>query len=670
MKKILKHIICFTLAISTFLSIVSCKNTDDSANSNRPVIDVGGNTGVESGPTTHIIDVKDSQTPFFRNAQTEYTIVYAGDTYEKENVTAIAEMKTLIYQSTSYKMEAKSDTAERRQNKIISVGLTEQAKSQSEIIAKYNSTDFNGDGYMIETVGDSVYILGKTSRGNLYGVYEFLEHQFDFDTISDDIYLLKENVIDMNLKEFHVLDIPDFMYRTPQLNLCDTQFRNRIRVTDNTSMFNNVEGNSFAHNVFEVVPKATYMESHPNWYSADGEQLCLSARGNEEEADLLATTFAEELIRRLEIDPKTDFVSFSPEDGGTHCNCPGCTKEYPLYGNDNTGAFAQLIVFSNKIAKIIKEWNQANCPEREIRLFVYHYGKTLNPPVKMDANKKPIADENGNYLPYTHEKYGDLILDDNIAVIYCGFRRSFYGFDQEKNEDYFEQLKRLETVMTNKQFYFWIYSACFKNYMIPHYTLASRQSHYQGLKAIGGDVLYDQAQYDNGATTGFGTMNYYVTAKLAWDVNADVAALQTKFMKNYFQEAYEPMNNLWVNYSAYMSYLAAEYGAISNHNNSTNFTATKYWPLSKIDEFLGYIEEAYASIAPLKNTEPERYEMLYKHILRESIQFRYLRIKLYLSYYDFEILNEKKKEFINDCRLVGITKAAEHIAIDDVWSLI
>lgn len=672
MKRI-KSIISLILLCCILFSLVACKKDDEQEQYDATVIQ--GNN-VKLATTIHNINVSDGNNVLFSNGISDYIIVYDAENYSGLNVTAVSELKTLILESTGYRMTIKSDDEETRTNKIISIGLTQQAQKQTELMELYNKTDFNGDGYIIETIGDSVYMLGKSYRGNLNSVYEFLEHQFDFDAISDDVYTLKKNVVNMNLKNFNVLDIPDFKYRTPQLNTADSQFLQRIRAVINDTMFNRVDGNYFVHNVMEILPKAKYQNEHPEWYSLDGEQLCFTARGDEQSAILMSETLAQELIDRLAQDTSVDYVSISPEDGTAHCKCSACTKDVELFGYDRTAYFANLIPFANRVARKLKEWNETTCPERNITLFVYSYGMERMPPVKMDENKNPIADENGNFMPYSD----DLVLDDNIAVVLCGFNNAFYGPGQDsyssdetagelitfKGD---EEVKRCLAVMKNKQFYFWTYSACFKNYLIPHYSIASRQAYYKYLKNIGGEIIYDQCQFNNGATTGFGTMNYYVSSKLMWDVNENVGELETKFLKNYFQEAYEPMNALWTNYSAYMYYLAEEYGALSSHNASVNFVETKYWPLGKLNELLGYIDQALEEIEPLKNTEPERYQMLYKHIIRESIQFRYLKIRLYRDIVDTSVIEQQQEEFINDCRLVGITRANELTLIDQVWSL-
>lgn len=671
MRKIQK-MVCAVLSLCLIFTVGSCGVGDQEKHDATFVY----NANAKLTNTTHKIDVKEGNNVLFSGGKSDYTIVYDADEYTGLNVSAVAEMKTLILESTGFRMAVKSDDDEVGSSKIISVGLTKQAQRQSKLMQTYNKTDFNGDGYLIQTIDDSVYMLGKTARGNLNSVYEFLEHQFDFDAISDDVYTLKKNVVNMNLKKFDVLDIPDFQYRTPQLNTADSQFLQRIRAVINDTMFNRVDGNYFVHNVMEILPKEKYQGEHPEWYSTDGEQLCFMARGDEESAKLMSDTLAQELIDRLAKDPSVDYVSISPEDGSGHCKCAACTKDVELFGYDRTAYFANLIPFANRVARKLKVWNQTTCPERDITLFVYSYGMERMPPVKMDANKKPIEDSNGNFMPYSD----DLLLDDNIAVVLCGFNNAFYGPGQE---DYAstgaaddlitfqgdEEVKRCLAVMKNKQFYFWTYSACFKNYLIPHYSIASRQAYYKYLKNIGGEILYDQCQFNNGATTGFGTMNYYVSAKLMWDVNEDVGALETKFLKNYFQDAYEAMNTLWTNYSAYMYYLAEEYGALSQHNSSVNYANKKCWPLGKINEFLGYIDDALEAIEPLKNSNPEKYQMLYKHIIRESIQFRYLKINLYSDIVDMSVLEEQKTDFLNDCRLVGITRANELTLIDEVWSL-
>lgn len=69
------------------------------------------------------------------------------------------------------------------------------------------------DGYQIITQDSSIFILGKTTRGKLFGAYELLTRLFEYERFTPDTYVINKNVKNLKLETFDILDNPDIDIR-------------------------------------------------------------------------------------------------------------------------------------------------------------------------------------------------------------------------------------------------------------------------------------------------------------------------------------------------------------------------------------------------------------------------------------------------------------------------
>lgn len=615
--------------------------------------------------TLHVYDVKDSTYDLIEDRKSEYTIVYP-HLCGGELTDAVVELQNLIAESTGIRLPAIADNAYSGKGKILSVGATIFAKAEESVSSLMASYTLTSQGYIIKTVGDSVYMLGETELASLYASYEFLKWQFGIEFYSATVYSIDKNVVNRKLKDFNVVDVPDFENRST----CNLESINaRLRCTHYSSKFNEADGNSFAHNYFNLVNPSIYNDAnkpefyHPEWFA--GTQLCLTAGGNEESKNELVNVVAESMIDRLEAQPDRDWISFSCNDGGEWCRCAACTRDNNLYDQKlSVNAFAVQTRFINLVADKVKVWNQAECPERDITIFVYAYGGPRVAPVKMDENKVPIKDENGNYIPYSD----DLILRDNVGVVWCGLGEGMVNIDDSHYDKDKEDIKRLKACMANPKIYFWTYSAFFQDYFLPNNTTITRQELYQFLKSYDGVAIFDMAQYNNGSTTDFGALKAYISAKLAWNCQLDVPTLVRNFFTYYYGEASKVMYEYYEDYQIYMSYLLGAKGYTGSANSAAIFRSSEYFPYEVICSFITKIDSAYKEIDDLKVGNPARYEELYKRILKESLSWRYLEMVLYPDCFTLSKLIEMQEQFRQDAYTCGISENREYGSVDTMFA--
>jgi hypothetical protein len=179
--------------------------------------------------------------------------------------------------------------------------------------------------------------------------------------------------------------------------------------------------------------------------------------------------------------------------------------------------------------------------------------------------------------------------------------------------------------------------------------------------------VLSQGQFNQGyGTTSFASFREYLNAELRWDCNQNYLDLEERYFNGYFKEAQEPMRRYFNELTAHMTYLQATYSSFSG-KSSFNPVHENYWPQRTLDQWLGYIDEAFAAIEPLKETNPVRYANLYKNVLQESIFLRLAKLTLYSGTYSSDALYQERVSLKNDCSELNITRTSEQAYIDAVW---
>ena len=162
MRKILFEILACMLVISTLFMQTGCGKKNDTPESEKPSASDKGGESERSEKMT-----------IFKNNTTEYTIIYPDKVKEAEK-NAADNISKYVYKVSGVKIPVKQSrfVVYDKNAKIISVGNT-SALEKSGVSADYSA--LKGDGFIIKSVGNGIFINGSTARGTLYGAYEFIE---------------------------------------------------------------------------------------------------------------------------------------------------------------------------------------------------------------------------------------------------------------------------------------------------------------------------------------------------------------------------------------------------------------------------------------------------------------------------------------------------------------
>lgn len=262
----------------------------------------------------------------------------------------------------------------------ISVG-----KTNREPEGTIESGELGTDGFIIQIIGNRLFLRGGSDRGTLYAVYEFLEKYLDCRFFAEnaeripkkEAFSLNE-LCDKQSSPFecrNVLWKPFFGEQISVKRRINEKSGERILTEEWGGGISYVGG--FVHTFERLVDFETYWEKHPEYYSMgeDGErnkyQLCLS------NPEVLAVVI-ERVRTLLRENPDAAIVSISQNDGGNPCLCEHCRK---IYEEENGAYSGAVIRFVNAVARAIRE----EYPDVKLDTLAYQYTRDV-PKTKPEDN--------------------------------------------------------------------------------------------------------------------------------------------------------------------------------------------------------------------------------------------------------------------------------------------
>ena len=607
---------------------------------------------------THIFNVAESQIDFIKDGKTDYKIVMPQMPSEFE-LTAIDELLYFFEIATDISLELVSDieVAYTADSKYISVGDTEYAKAAG-VTADYDV--LKTGGFRIVTKGQSVILLGASGRGTLYAVYEFLTQNFNYEFYADNAICIDKDVKNLKLKNFDITDVPDYEYALTTYGFIRHKAvsTNRYRMVTDSSLMIPV-GRNMYHNSFDWLPKETWEEEHPNWYSTDGTQLCYTARGDEAEYNAMMEAATEKAKALLS---DTNYLNYSiltltQQDGSGWCDCKTCVDTTNMYNGSKAAA---VIHFMNELRENIDEWFEGEGKEyaRDLKLLFFGYHQTNQPPTVWDKTEKV-------YKPVD----STVVCAPGVGVYFAeangDYTQSFY----EKNNLYIAE-NMMGYGALAKDIFFWSYQVNFSYYLTPYNSFDGMQAIYQYGKKCNATLLFDQGQYNEpGRPTAWCTLKAYLASKLAWDVNADFDQLIDNFFEGYFGPAANEMKKMFDSFRVRSVYNETYNGYGGLKSIMTDVLQVKYWPEALMRDGLQYTDNALGALEELKASDPDKYAAYSANIRLERLSPLYIMIQLYNSKITDAQTMQYKRMFYEDAQEMGITKTGEKTFIRDMYTL-
>ena len=498
-----------------------------------------------------------------------------------------------------------------------------------------NSYALLGDsGVVIQTRDNVVYMTGATGKGTIYSVYEYMNRAFGYEFYASDETFIGDGT-DANWLKF------DYVYRPSVANPCmmagelnadeDLYYKYRFQNYYQTWMAKNSDV-YYAHTYFKILPKTEYQGEHSDWYSPDGQNLCLTRD------PAMIDEFVERCKEVIEADDTHTYFMLGQEDNFGFCNCSSCTQRIEELGGFSS---AVMMEFTNEVVRRMNAWLEETYPERNVTFVTFAYNHTKTAPVTYDEGTK-------KYIPVSETVIAEKNLSVQYVINMCDYYKPY-----ETDSSIVAALDGWSAVSDNITI--WEYSTNFNNYFDCFDNWNSMAENIRLLESHGVDYIVEQAAY-NTCTTAFSEMRLYVWSKLMWDSALDTADLVDDFLFSYYKEAAEDVEKYYDAMYAHVDKLVLENG-ITVRSGGDECMNRKNWPYMKLKELKGYLTDAYASIEPLKASNLLRYNQLYDRIAKQALWVDYYIYTYYPIY--LEDADEFYREWKEAALGYGVTMTQE-----------
>ena len=393
------------------------------------------------------------------------------------------------------------------------------------------------------------------------------------------------------------------------------------------------------HNDLDLLLPDVYKGEHPKWFSSGGD-LCFTAQGDANEykamVDEVAFRFFEAIMghrRGTGINRADEYDRFilplTLEDGIQACPCDKCKELTEQYGQMSS----TLILFINDVAdklfgpEGILEQERIKCENDPNYYFVFEpestecklryedyykdsyvitffaYGYVADPPC--------VQDENGDWVGVAPEIY----LKDRIVP--------WLAYQQEPWEDWYSDnyyKQRFKNriggwaELCSQGFNYYEYITTFSNNTLnPDGTFQGMTPEYYNFLASEGCLnLFADSHWGTTYNTyppAFGTLHLYLRRQMAWNSSIDYDTLIDNYFTIMFGDAKDTMYQLYLNQR---DHAAHNWNCDDMYRSDTS--KAEYWSYQVAVEWEEYINQARKDIEPLKETDPELYEIYSGHI--------------------------------------------------------
>lgn len=576
------------------------------------------------------------------NGSTEYKLLIPETPLDMESYAA-GEFQTFFYEATGLGIDiVKENESLNTNGKYISLGNTNLA-DESKVTLK---ADANSQAFKIQTVNDSIIILGKTSFGTLWGAYELLTQLFNYEYFATETYVIDRNVTEVPLYKFNFFDQPDIEQRigTNGQTYSNVTVGRRLRYIQMSNVF--VMG-KWAHCSFDYLGGSAD-KIDERYLGNTKKQLCFTTHGDPKAYEDMLNDVYEAMIQNIINDGNDEKMNimFGVQDHpNTVCTCSSCEDAKNYYGTDS----ASVIIFCNKLHRKLKAYLAENNIDRELNLIFFAYCDYEPAPVKKNSK--------GEWEPIRPEVKCDPGVYVQIASINANWQ---VPLTHEKNNSTSEIFKQWSAL--SDRVLVWGYHANYSDFLSPFDHFNAMQANYEMFKEYNVQNLFDQGKHKS-IGSGFIILREYLAAKLGWNVNANVKELTKNFFEAYFGAASDIMLKYYDEFRTIMAYndLTA-YAGVYN----ANLASKNFWPQPTVFKFLDYFDEAYAALEELKEISYEEYARCYMHVLRESISIRYVYLQTYADKLSADYQTQVQ-QFIADCEATGVTYATESVLVKDMF---
>lgn len=448
------------------------------------------------------------------NGQSSYRIVVAKDASASTKHGA-RELQMFLAEMTGVKLPIVSDRQPQAVKEII-LGDNAHLKTLKTPI---DFAALGNEGYVIRTVGDNLVIAGGQLRGNLYGVYGFLEDHLGCRWFAPGVSRIPKSPR-LAIDAINDRQIPALEYREPFTFECfDGDWCARNRMNSSSGRLDAKHGGKvkfgdgfFCHTFARLVPPEKYFEEHPEYFSmVKGQRV--SGDGIAQHSQLCCTNpdviriCTEGIREAMKAQPEATVFSVSQNDWDNHCECPNCQK---LAEREDT-QMAPVLHLVNSVAEAVEK----EFPDKIVETLAYQW--TRKPPKNMQPRPNVVI---------------------RLCSIECCFSHSLEKCDSPMNRAFLADVKAWSNVAS--RLWVWDYVTDFSHYMLPFPNQRVRGPNIRFFVEHNVKGIFEQDTYDT-ADSELAALGGYITAKLLWNPNYDADHAMGEFLGGFYGNASAPI---------------------------------------------------------------------------------------------------------------------------------
>ena len=586
---------------------------------------------------------------------TEYVILLPSESSSNEYLAA-QELSTIIYDATGAKLEIvyEGEFSIDDNTPLVSIGNTQLAKTGN---VRTDDTDLLRSGYFVKTVGNRLFIMSDGNGiGLVYAVYDLCEDAVGYRYYAaDEVYYESKEDVDLYLYDQTVMPDVDFRATLYPATTYDADYRRHLRYfvwdeefggqRSHTQLTKIVNYDKFKNEHSYGATKIVDGEEVPDhWFSSKSNgQLCWTA-GEEMERQAAMSLFN---IISSAASTKIYF-HMSQADNASFCTCPRCQTAKTEYAYNDAGL---QIVWANNVCKYLKEMLQDNgMGERDVRIVLFAYMDTETPPM--------VSDGNGGWKPYSDKIKPCDMLYFEWAPIYTDYSVSYEHINNLEWKTNLEMWHALfEAYNLDNRMSVWTYETNFHNFMYPFNNAATYADNMKFFSENGINNVFSQgANLTNQPT--MQEMRLFVESQLMWDCSKNYDDLVNEFMAHYYDEAATAVRK-------YYDAVRLRYEQIRMLENGdfssiySDIGTKKIWTDGFVSQMDKIFQEAFDAIAPLKQTNIDRYNKLYDRLKEIELTLTFTKLSYYSNNYNQAQLDNLVDEWKYYTNKFGITLTKE-----------
>lgn len=585
------------------------------------------------------------------NGKSDYKIVIDKDESDKVSF-ASQELQLFLEESTGVRLPIidDEDVEYSKDSKYISIGNTVLTSGVNVPVS-----DLNYSGYAIKTVGKSVFIKGSSAHGSLQGVYAFLRKTLNYEFYAQDVYTI-DKTSELKLPVFDykhnpAIAIPQAAYLSQET---DSAYTRRLGMLSKYDIWMMAGGSSegWTHNTFLWVNPDKYNNEndkenyHPEWFSPDLKELCFTRDGGDNN-DAMFQLILSEMKKLISESGDQVMLSLTQNDELAWCHCSKCTTEKNKYNSN----LAIIIKYANRLIREIDKWKVEENINKEIKLGIFCYQETMDPPV--------VSDGNGGWKPVLE----DVICEKNVLIEYAPLRMAMHSdFDSSYNSGFSLILDQLSAISENIGM--WWYGTYFHTFLLPLNNFESVANTVQYFVEHNVSWSFQEGQGYTGSSS-YEQLRLFILSKLYDDPYQNLDVLYDKFFENYYLDASTVMREQFESWRLLSTY-NRDYLNMSGDVGAENLKSD-YYPYAMVAKWAGLMDSAYKIIEKYQDIDPTLYQKLYDRICREDICIRYILSQLYSSYLSDSDLIAMRKKFKKDATRLGLVRNSGTSYLSDLY---